>query len=90
MYEVIALGHEPVVLPADPEPQPYQYVSSAFLGGCLTGHTRSQKGPQGPEHVKVEDQAERFAFALRRKARDRAREDQHSDAPLLDRLYKAL
>ncbi|MER7344225.1 hypothetical protein ABT390_02330 [Streptomyces aurantiacus] len=62
----IALGHEPVVLPAEPEPKPYQYLSSDFLGGCLIGRTRSQEGPQDPKHIKVEDQAERIAFALRR------------------------
>ncbi|QEU90497.1 hypothetical protein [Streptomyces kanamyceticus] len=86
----IALSHKPVVLPAEPEPEPYQFLSADFLAGCLMGRTRSQDGPQDPEHVKVEDQAERFAFALRRKALDRARENQHSGDPLLDRLYKAL
>ncbi|MFE0177964.1 hypothetical protein ACFWZ2_37210 [Streptomyces sp. NPDC059002] len=89
----IALGHEPLVLPStppEPEPEPYQFLSPDFLGGCLIGRTRSQDGPHDPEHVKVEDQAEKFAFALRRQALDRARENQHSGDPLLDRLYKAL
>lgn len=90
----IMLGHKPVVLPAEPdpepEPEPYQFLSPEFLGGCLIGRTRSHDGPHDPEHVKVEDQAERFAFALRREAADRARENRHSDDPLLDRLYKAL
>lgn len=88
----IALDHEPVVLPAkaEPEPESYQFLSSAFLGGCLLGRTRSQDGPHDPDHVKVEDQAEKFAYALRREAVDRARENRHSDDPLLDRLYKSL
>ncbi|MGA4842154.1 hypothetical protein [Streptomyces sp. G45] len=86
----IALGHQPVQLPAEPEPEPFQFLSPSFLGGCLIGRTRSQEGPQDPEHVKVEDQAEKFAFALRRKALDHARENQHSGDPLLHSLYKVL
>lgn len=86
------LGHEPVVI--EPKPQPeaevFQFLSPAFLEGCLIGRTRSQDGPHDPEYVRIEDQAERFAFALRRKAAVQARENRHHGDALLDRLYKVL
>ncbi|MFI5664379.1 hypothetical protein [Streptomyces sp. NPDC051684] len=86
------LGHTPIVLPAKRKPavEEFQYLSPAFTGGCLLGRTRSQDGPHDPEHVQAEDQAERFAFALRRKAAAQARENRHRDDVLLDRLYKSL
>ncbi|MEV0437673.1 hypothetical protein AB0I84_21190 [Streptomyces spectabilis] len=89
------LGHEPVVLRAAPKPaapaaEDFQFLSPAFMDGCLIGRPRSQDGPHDPEYVQLEDQAEKFAFALRRKAAAQARENRHRGDPLLDRLYKVL
>lgn len=86
------LEHEPVVIRAKPKPaaEDFQFLSTNFLGGCLLGRARSQDTSQDPEYIRVEDQAEQFAFLLRRKAAVQARENRHSDDPLLDRLYKAL
>ncbi|NGO66995.1 hypothetical protein [Streptomyces boncukensis] len=86
------LGHPPVEIPTRPapEPEPFHYLSPDFLGGCLIGRARSQDGPRDPEYVQIEDQAERFAFALRHKATALARENRHCGDALLHRLYKAL
>ncbi|WP_031102426.1 hypothetical protein [Streptomyces sp. NRRL S-146] len=86
------LGHEPVVIQTKPKPaaEEFQFLSPAFLDGCLIGRTRSQDGPHDPEYIQIEDQAERFAFALRRKAAAQARENRHRGDALLDRLYKVL
>ncbi|GEB50431.1 hypothetical protein [Streptomyces cacaoi] len=86
------LGHEPVEI-SEPAPEPdteFQFLSSAFLTGCLLGRARAQDGPHDPEHVQIEDQAERFAFALRRKATELARENRHRGDDLLDRLHHSL
>lgn len=88
------LGHQPVTLQAKPKPAPepedFQFLKPSFLGGCLIGRTRSQDGPHDPEYIQIEDQAEQFAFALRRKATDQARENRHRGDPLLHRLYNVL
>lgn len=86
------MRHTPLQLPAAPapaEPDQYEFLSADFLGGCLFGRARSHDGPQDPEYVQIEDQAERFAFLLRRRAADRARATRHHD-PLVDRLHGSL
>lgn len=88
----IELGHEPLTLPAAApvaEPEPYEFLSPAFLGGCLLGRARSQDTPQDPAYQAVEDAAEAFAFALRRTAAELARDTRHRD-PLVDRLHHSL
>ncbi|MET9776105.1 hypothetical protein ABZ023_17925 [Streptomyces sp. NPDC006367] len=89
----IELGHTPLVLPAPtPRPQPpqeYQFLSPAFLGGCLLGRARSHEGPQDPQHQQIEDEAERYAYLLRRAAAEQARETRHDD-PLVGRLHHRL
>lgn len=88
----IELGHQPFTLsaaaPAE-EPEPFEFLSPAFLGGCLLGRARSHDVQPDPEYQAVEDQAERFAFALRRTAADQARDTRHGD-PLVDRLHHSL
>ncbi|MFI7301340.1 hypothetical protein [Streptomyces sp. NPDC050121] len=86
------MRHTALVLRAAPppaEPEPYQFLSSDFLGGCLFGRARSHDGPQDPEYVRIEDEAERFAFLTRRVAADKARDARHHD-PLVDRLHRSL
>jgi hypothetical protein len=39
--------------------------------------------------VQIEDEAERFAFLLRRRAADKARDTRHHD-PLVNRLHRSL
>ncbi|NUL25962.1 ImmA/IrrE family metallo-endopeptidase [Streptomyces lunaelactis] len=87
------LGHEPVVLhkpKSAPEPEEFQFLSASFLDGCLIGRTRSQDGPQDPEYQRIENEAERFAFLLRRTADQQARDTQYGADPLLDRLHHSL
>ncbi|PAZ12325.1 hypothetical protein CLM62_30675 [Streptomyces sp. SA15] len=84
------LGHQPVLLPAAPPAEPYEFVSADFLNGCLLGRTRSQEGPHDPEYVEIEDQAEAFAFLLRKKAHEHARDSRYESDPLLDRLHRSL
>ncbi|GAA2880810.1 hypothetical protein [Streptomyces mexicanus] len=86
----IVLGHAPHVLPVARTTEPYRFLGPEFLGGCLIGRARSRSTQHVPDHLRVEDQAEQFAFALRRKAAERARENRHRHDPLLDRLYKSL
>ncbi|MFF2522173.1 hypothetical protein [Streptomyces liangshanensis] len=86
------MGHKPLVLhpPAGAdEPEAYQFLSSDFLSGCLFGRARSHSGPQDPEYVRIEDEAEGFAFLLRRTAAERASDTRHHD-PLVDRLHHSL
>ncbi|MFK0279450.1 hypothetical protein ACIQVL_03115 [Streptomyces sp. NPDC090499] len=86
------LRHRPLELPAEPpsaKPKTYEFLSPDFLGGCLFGRARSHDGPQDPEYVRVEDEAERFAFLLRRRAADMARDTRHHD-PLVNRLHRSL
>ncbi|MFF8696292.1 hypothetical protein ACF08W_29175 [Streptomyces sp. NPDC015144] len=85
------LGHTPLVLPAAPAPKPesYEFLSPDFLGGCLFGRARSHDGPQDPEYRRIEDEAEGFAYLLRRAAADQARDTRHHD-PLVDRLHHSL
>lgn len=84
------LGHRPIELPATPPPEPYEFVSADFLDGCLLGRTRSQEGPHDPEYVEIENQAEAFAFLLRKRADQRARDTRYQSDPLLHRLHRAL
>ncbi|MFF9901344.1 hypothetical protein [Streptomyces longispororuber] len=87
-----ALGHQPLVLPAPAPPaaeETYEFLSEDFLGGCLFGRARSHEGPQHPEYIRLEDEAERFAFLLRRTADKAARDKRHHD-PLVDRLHHSL
>ncbi|MFB8120610.1 hypothetical protein ACFQ6U_13480 [Streptomyces sp. NPDC056465] len=96
------LGHKPFSLPARPSTlsanrpdgpleaaKSYEFLSPDFLGGCLLGRARSHDGPQDPEYQQIEDEAERFAFLLRRTAADHARDTRHAD-PLVDRLHHSL
>ncbi|MET8717441.1 hypothetical protein ABZV52_30195 [Streptomyces sp. NPDC004735] len=98
----IELGHKPLALPAQPlspktnrpdgplrSSEPYEFLSADFLGGCLLGRARSHDGPQDPLYQQIEDEAERFAFLLRRTAADQARNSRHPD-PLVDRLHQSL
>ncbi|MER6109272.1 hypothetical protein [Streptomyces hirsutus] len=87
----IELGHRPLEVPAAHRPAPpeYQFLSADFLGGCLLGRARSHEGPQDPEYQQVEDEAERYAFALRRRAAEQARDTRHHH-PLVDRLHHSL
>ncbi|WP_328491205.1 hypothetical protein [Streptomyces zaomyceticus] len=88
----IELGHRPLELPATPaeaEPESYDFLSPDFLGGCLFGRARSHDAPQDPEYQRVEDEAERFAFLLRRSAAQLAHDTRHND-PLVDRLHNSL
>ncbi|MEU5748273.1 hypothetical protein ABZ804_22375 [Streptomyces sp. NPDC047726] len=98
----IELGHKPLSLPAEPstpstnrpdglleEAAPYEFLSPDFLGGCLLGRARSHDGPQSPAYQRIEDEAEQFAFLLRRTAADQARDTRHLD-PLVDRLHHSL
>jgi hypothetical protein len=90
-YGHILLGHQPVILPTDPEPEPeYELLSADFLGGCLLGRARSQDGPSDPLYQRYETQAEDFAHLLRRKAADQARDTRYQADPLLDRLHRSL
>ncbi|MFK0294275.1 hypothetical protein ACIQU6_27910 [Streptomyces sp. NPDC090442] len=87
------LGHEPVVLPARPkapEPEEFAFLSADFLSGCLIGRTRSQDGSQDPAYQQIENEAERFAFLLRRKADEHARDTRYGADPLLHRLHHSL
>lgn len=86
-----ALGHKPLVLPAMPPPaeEPYAFLSPDFLGGCLLGRARAHDGSQDPEYVAIENEAERFAYVLRRTAADQARDTRHQD-PLVNRLHHSL
>ncbi|MFD0416828.1 hypothetical protein [Streptomyces sp. NPDC127108] len=87
------LGHKPVPLPsapAEPEPEAYEYLSANFLGGSLLGRARSQEAPLDPEYVQIEDQAEEFAFRLRRVAAQQARETRHRGDPLVERMHHSL
>ncbi|MFG2795836.1 hypothetical protein [Streptomyces pseudovenezuelae] len=86
------LRHQPLELTSAPpavESEPYEFLSPDFLGGCLFGRARSHTGPQDPEYVRVEDEAERFAFVARRSAADKARDTRHHD-PLVNRLHRSL
>ncbi|MFK0159088.1 hypothetical protein ACIQVK_44340 [Streptomyces sp. NPDC090493] len=83
------MGHKPLLLPVKPKPEPYQFLSPDFLGGCLFGRARSHEGPQDPEYVRIENEAEGFAYLLRRKAAEHARDSRHHD-PLVDRLHHSL
>lgn len=88
-----AMRHKPLVLPAAPqpaEPETYEFLSPDFLGGCLFGRARSHDGSQDPEYIRVEDEAERFAFILRRAAADQARDTRHNHDPLVERLHRSL
>ncbi|MFG2408714.1 hypothetical protein ACGFR8_31105 [Streptomyces brevispora] len=88
----IELGHTPLELPA-PRPaepqQPFEFLSPAFLGGCLLGRARSQDTVQDPAYQQVESEAETYAFLLRRTAAEQARDSRHDD-PLVDRLHHSL
>ncbi|MEV8344512.1 hypothetical protein [Streptomyces niveus] len=83
------MGHTPLLLPYAPEPKPYEFLSPDFLGGCLFGRARSHDGPQDPEYRRIEDEAEGFAYLLRRTAADQARDTRHHD-PLVTRLHHSL
>ncbi|MFD7501550.1 hypothetical protein [Streptomyces sp. NPDC059850] len=88
----IELGHKPLELPASPqpaEPATYEFLSPDFLGGCLFGRTRAHEGPQDPAYQRIEDEAERYAFLIRRTAAEQARNTRHHD-PLVERLHHSL
>ncbi|MFJ4880103.1 hypothetical protein ACIP93_33515 [Streptomyces sp. NPDC088745] len=86
----IELGHQPLELPAEPQPaESYDLLHPDFLAGCLFGRARSHDGLQDPAYQQIEDQAERFAFQLRRAAAEQARNTRHHD-PLVDRLHHSL
>lgn len=87
----IELGHTPLELPAPrpAEPESYEFLSPAFLGGCLLGRARSRDSVQDPAYQRVENEAEKFAFLLRRTADEQARDSRHGD-PLVDRLHHSL
>jgi hypothetical protein len=85
-----ALRHTPIELPAEPrQAETYEFLSGDLLDGCLFGRARSHDGPQDPAYVRVEDEAERFAFLLRRTAADQAHDSRHHD-PLVGRLHDSL
>jgi hypothetical protein len=85
----IELGHTPLEMPTrQREPEPYKHLSQAFLGGNLLCRARSHEGPQEPAYRQVEDQAEQFAFELRRAAAAQT-EARHGD-PLVDRVRHSL
>ncbi|AJC54463.1 MULTISPECIES: hypothetical protein [Streptomyces] len=86
----IALGHVPFELSTQPEPEPYEYLSPEFLSGSLIGRPRSQDGGLAPDEARIEDEAEQFAFALRRTAADQAHARRFQSDPLLDRLHHSL
>ncbi|MFJ4988704.1 hypothetical protein ACIP9H_33505 [Streptomyces sp. NPDC088732] len=88
----IQLDHKPLVLPATPvaDEDTYEFLSPEFLGGCLLGRTRSQEGPADPHYQRIEDQAENFAFLLRRRAAAQAHNSRYQADPLLDRLHNSL
>ncbi|MET8696837.1 hypothetical protein ABZV65_30355 [Streptomyces bauhiniae] len=88
----IELGHTPLEIAATPmpaEPEPFDMLPDAFVGGCLLGRARSTEGSHDPAYKLVEDEAERYAFLLRRAADDQARESRHRD-PLVGRLHHSL
>ncbi|RZU28206.1 hypothetical protein EV284_6372 [Streptomyces sp. BK022] len=88
----IELGHTPLEIPttaAPAEPEPFDMLPDAFVSGCLLARARSTEGSHDPAYKRVEDEAERYAFLLRRRADDQARESRHRD-PLVGRLHHSL
>ncbi|OVZ99508.1 hypothetical protein B9W64_37580 [Streptomyces sp. CS159] len=88
----IELGHKPLEMPTEPRPaesETYELLHPDFLAGCLFGRARSHEGLQDPAYQRIEDEAERYAFTLRRFAAEQARDTRHHD-PLVDRLHQSL
>jgi hypothetical protein len=71
--------------------RPFKYLPPEYLdaGPTLLGRARAQTAGQDPEYVRREDEAERFASLLRRRAAAAASRSRPTN-PFLDRLRHSL